>query len=97
MKKFLLTTLVIGGLFGTNVMAGTIGTVEVVKVNSIGTVKLSINKGSNLTALKPIVGTAEAQKAMLAILLTAKASGKIINASTGDYNGVTGWSTIEIQ
>ncbi len=92
MKKMLLAIFA-AGLMSSSLIAA-VGTVDLVQVLSDGTVKIRILKeDSTLTAITPCVGTVEANKAMLAIALTAKTSGSTVKTIYGN----SGWESIMLM
>ena len=90
MNKMLLATLV-AGLMSVSAMAveGTIGKVT---VKSDGTIKIVLAKTAGGNIAKVLGGTADSDKAMLAVALTAKSSGATVDA----YNDGTIWTNISI-
>ena len=100
MRKLAIVTIAAGMMISSAVAASIEGKVADVMVDSSGTTKVSFNKGTdsspNYTFMKPLNGTAEVQKATLAILLTAKAMGATVRVKAATVNGVNVWSQVRV-
>ncbi len=91
MKKLLLAVAV-AGLVSVSAMA-TEGTISRVIVSSNGEVKVVLEKTDGGSITKLIGGTVDAEKAMLALALTAKSTGDTVDG----YNDGTTWTKIIIK
>lgn len=98
MKKVLFTALV-ASILGANAFGDTItGTVESVTANAYGVIKVVIRKTDDtLSYPKIILGTADAQKTMSAVALTAKSSGATVDLLTSTYDGQTGCVSLVLK
>ena len=96
MKKILFVAAAVS-VISSSLMA-TDGTVNSIKVKSDGVVAMEIVNSADQSLInKPLVGTADAVKAMLAIALTAKTSNSNITVFSGTVPEGTGWKTIVIK
>ncbi len=92
MKKMILATLATG-IMSVGVFAAD-GTVNTVVIKVDGVVKMELKKAiDDSLMLRTIDGTVEANKAMLATVLTAKSSGATIDA----YSDGTKWTKIILK
>lgn len=91
MKKLLLAVAV-ASLMSVSAMA-TEGTIGNVIVRSDGVVKVVLAKTTGGGTTRLIGGEVDAQKAMLALVLTAKSTGATVDA----YNDGTYWTNITMK
>ena len=91
MKKILIAV-VAAGLMVTGAMAVE-GTITKIETKSDGSVKVILEKTAGGNTGKVLDGTPEANKAMLAVALTAKSTGATVDA----YNDGTKWTNITIK
>ena len=95
MKKLLIALAIC--FISTNVMALE-GTIDSMLSNNTGVTKVRLaNTAGGLTGTIPIIGTAEAQKAMIALALTAKSTGATVDLWYGTVDGSTGWYSVTIK
>ena len=89
MKKILLAAIIMSvGAFAAD------GTVSSVMLKSNGVVKMTLKRTSDSEMLERVInGTAEANKAMLATILTAKSTGATLDAYS---DGIT-WTKIYLK
>lgn len=96
MKKILLAVSIVS-MISTSLMA-TDGTIVSILSKFDGTVSVGIiNDADGLTINKPIVGTPESVKSMLAIALTAKSTNSPVTVYSGTVTEGTGWKSITIK
>lgn len=97
MKKILLS-LAVMSLMSASAFAGILGKVSTVDVDNNGIIKVVIAKSSGgNTYSQPLVGTADAIKAMYAMILTAKSTSADVDVTLGTVDSITGWKKIILQ
>ncbi len=98
MKKLLLPLMILG-LFSTSLMAlnGTIGEVRFDGVTESVSITI-IKEDSTSTARLPLVAqTADMEKTLIAIVLTAKAGTLKVDALVRTIGGIRGWGIITLK
>lgn len=96
MKKILIAAVAVG-LITTSAMAvdGKISQVQITAAN-LNVVKI-IDGTSSVEKSQKLVGTPDAIKAMLAVVLTAKASNADVTLTTGAGDNGTGWNNVILK
>lgn len=97
MKKLLLIT-ILTGLISTSAMAAVLGTVTGITIfgNDVVKVRVLPNAGGD-SINRPLHGTTDSIKAMLATALTAKTTGSTVSLSGTSVDGALVWNIIAIQ
>lgn len=96
MKKMLVTLITLG-LMSTSTFAYT-GKVGTIYTEADGTIKVSfIKEDQSVSGGWPLVGTVDAQKNMLALLLTAKTTEANVDYYINTVNGDKGWFRIDLK
>lgn len=92
MKKILAATM------ATVIMSvsafGAVGTITKIRYKAGESAAVTLTAADGTVSVQRLVGTAEDQKAMLAVLLTAKTSNATITLSAGTIDGLSGWTAV---
>ncbi len=96
MKKILITAIAVG-LLSTSAMAvdGKISQIQITAAD-LKVIKI-IDGATSVEKSQKLVGTPEAIKAMLAVVLTAKASNADVTLTTGTGDNGTGWNNVILK